>query len=154
VTIQIEKTSLPFGVLSYEGNNIEILMLKEKNDIEIRTYKTATISGTSIIERSGLFRGALPIYQNYYAVLTSIENPDVNHYTQLDDNGNFKIEGIDPGKWNLVITCAAKSNAGWLLTQDSFELEITPGDIIKQELLFSDKAPNLKIQKGLYVPVR
>jgi len=154
VTIQIEKTSLPFGVQSYEGNNIEILMLKETNDIEIRTYKTATISGTSIIERSGLFRGALPIYQNYYAVLTSIENPDVNHYTQLDDNGNFKIEGIDPGKWNLVITCAAKSNAGWLLTQDSFELEITPGDIIKQELLFSDKAPNLKIQKGLYVPVR
>ena len=108
--------------------------------------------GSSNIERTGLFRGALPIYANYYAVLTSLEDAEERHYTQLDDSGNFKLSGIDPGKWNLSVTCAAKSNGGWLLKQNNFELEIKSGNIIKQELLFSDKAPNLKIQKGLYVP--
>ncbi len=152
VRIEIEKSSLPFGVKSYEGNSIDILLLKEKNDIQIKTFRSAALKGASKIERSGLFRGALPIYQNYYAVLTSIDDPKNKHYTQLDNDGTFKLEGIDPGTWSLKITCAAKSNAGWQLEQDSFELEIKPGDIIQQELIFSDKAPNLKIQKGLYVP--
>ncbi|MAZ95901.1 MAG: hypothetical protein CMP53_00070 [Flavobacteriales bacterium] len=152
VIIEIEKSTLPFGVNTYEGNSIEVLLLKEKNKIRIKTYKSAEIVGSSNIERTGLFRGALPIYANYYAVLTSLEDAEERHYTQLDDSGNFKLSGIDPGKWNLSVTCAAKSNGGWLLKQNNFELEIKSGNIIKQELLFSDKAPNLKIQKGLYVP--
>ena len=152
VKIELDKSSLPFGVKSYEGNSIDILLLKEKNNIQIKTFRSASVMGSSKVERSGIFRGALPVYQNYYAVLTSTDDPDDKHYTQLDNEGNFVLEGIDPGNWSLKITSVAKSNAGWLILQDSFEVEIKPGDVIKQELIFSDKAPNLKIQKGLYVP--
>ena len=120
-----------------ETARIKKLKSGEKFNLPMRLFKTASLSGTVLIE--GLNVPAIGIN----AVLSSLR---VNHSAVTFSNGEFRIEDIKPGKYNLKI-----SHRGFHeITKEN--VIITEGkDYDKQNFIVQPKEPGITVSTNRYV---
>jgi uncharacterized protein YfaS (alpha-2-macroglobulin family) len=120
-----------------ETARIKKLKSGEKFNLPMRLFKTASLSGTVLIE--GLNVPAIGIN----AVLSSLR---VNHSAVTFSNGEFRIEDIKPGKYNLKI-----SHRGFHeITKEN--VIITEGkDYDKQNFIVKPKEPDITVSTNRYV---
>jgi hypothetical protein len=120
-----------------ETARIKKLKSGEKFNLPMRLFKTASLSGTVLIE--GLNVPAIGIN----AVLSSLR---VNHSAVTFSNGEFRIEDIKPGKYNLKI-----SHRGFHeITKEN--VIITEGkDYDKQNFIVKPKEPGITVSTNRYV---
>ena len=146
--INIDKTSLPFGMTSNEGFQIEISTFKEDNNIIINLHNSARIEASSEIIRTGLLKSKKPDYNSISVRLTALgSGKELN--TRFDSRGLFSFGLLDADKYRLTLTQTAKSEKQWQIDSTDYEFELTHSQVKSLHVKFIEKSKGIKMQKVL-----
>lgn len=146
--INIDKTSLPFGMTSNEGFQIEISTFKEDNNIIINLHNSARIEASSEIIRTGLLKSKKPDYNSISVRLTALgSGKELN--TRFDSRGLFSFGLLDADKYRLTLTQTGKSEKQWQIDSTDYEFELTHSQVKSLHVKFIEKSKGIKMQKVL-----
>ena len=144
-TYIIDKATLPYGFLPFGGCTYEEYILTTKKvERVVSLFKSSSIIGSIETKTSGMLQAAMPNFNQYMAL---IETKDGLLRARLDQNGNFRFDGLAPGTYNVRIKDLNEIEDGWTLEIPNQTLEINE-TLHKVVFQINENRQNIEVQES------
>ena len=146
IVIDLDKSTIPFGMISSEGFSITANTLKKRNNITIKLQNSASINGATKIVRTGLLKSTMPDYNAISIRIVAVESGD-ELYTSFKADGSYDFRALKAGNYRLYFLQTPTSKRMWSINPSEYEFELKTGQTKAINIQLIENTVTIKMQQ-------
>ena len=146
IVIDLDKSTIPFGMISSEGFSITANTLKKRNNITIKLQNSASINGATEIVTTGLLKSTVPDYNAISIRIVSVESGD-ELYTSFKADGSYDFRALKAGNYRLYFIQTPTSKLKWSINPSEYEFELKSNQTKAINIQLVENTRTMKMQQ-------